>query len=307
MSNVVIVGAQWGDEGKGTGVALFTSGADVVVRFQGGANAGHTLVVGGVKTVLHLVPSGILHPGKKCIIGNGVVVDPEALLEEIDVLRGRALSADPTQLVVSENAHVILPYHKRSDAGREKQKAIGTTGRGIGPCYEDKVARRGIRVRDVLKDSALRSKLEERLKEANAQVKALGGEKCELEPLVEWALKLGERMRPYVGDASEVLSHEVAKGRAVLFEGAQGTLLDIDHGTYPYVTSSNTVAGNAAVGAGLGPTCIDSVIGLTKAYTTRVGNSPLPTELKDATGERLRAVGAEYGATTGPARRRRRV
>src|SRR4030081_1109714 len=303
MSNVVIVGARGGDEGKGKIVDLFTSWADVVVRFQGGANAGHTLVVGGVKTVLHLVPSGILHPGKKCIIGNGVVVDPEALLEEIDLLRSRGLLADPTQLVVSENAHVILPYHKRIDAGREKQKAIGTTGRGIGPCSEDKVARRGIRVRDVLKEGALRTKLEERLKEANSQIKALGGEKCELEPLMAGALKLGEGMRPYVGDASEVLSHEVARGRAVLFEGAQGTLLDIDHGTYPYVTSSNTVAGNAAVGAGLGPTAIHSVIGITKAYTTRVGNGPLPTELNDATGERLRSVGAEFGATTGRPRR----
>ena len=303
MSNVVIVGAQWGDEGKGKVVDLFTSWADVVVRYQGGANAGHTLVVGGVKTVLHLVPSGVLHPGKKCIIGNGVVVDPEALMEEIDLLRSRGLLSDPTQLVVSENAHVILPYHKRIDAGREKQKAIGTTGRGIGPCYEDKVARRGIRIRDALKASALRDKLENRVREANAQIEALGGEKCELQPLLEWALKLGERMRPYVGDASEVLSHEVAKGRAVLFEGAQGTLLDIDHGTYPYVTSSNTVAGNAAVGAGIGPTAIHSVIGITKAYTTRVGNGPLPTELNDAVGDRLRSVGAEFGATTGRPRR----
>ncbi len=303
MSNVVIVGAQWGDEGKGKVVDLFTSWADVVVRYQGGANAGHTLVVGGVKTVLHLVPSGVLHPGKKCIIGNGVVVDPEALMEEIDLLRSRGLLADPAQLVVSENAHVILPYHKRIDAGREKQKAIGTTGRGIGPCYEDKVARRGIRIRDVLKASALKDKLEQRLKEANAQIKALGGEKCELQPLLEWALGLGERMRPFVGDASEVLSHEVARGRAVLFEGAQGTLLDIDHGTYPYVTSSNTVAGNAAVGAGLGPTAIHSVVGITKAYTTRVGNGPLPTELTDAIGEKLRSVGAEFGATTGRPRR----
>ncbi len=303
MSNVVIVGAQWGDEGKGKVVDLFTSWADVVVRYQGGANAGHTLVVGGVKTVLHLVPSGVLHPGKKCIIGNGVVVDPEALMDEIDLLRSRGLLSDPNQLVVSENAHVILPYHKRIDAGREKQKAIGTTGRGIGPCYEDKVARRGIRIRDVLKASALRDKLESRVGEANAQIQALGGDKCELQPLIDWALKLGERMRPYVGDASEVLSHEVAKGRAVLFEGAQGTLLDIDHGTYPYVTSSNTVAGNAAVGAGIGPTAIHSVIGITKAYTTRVGNGPLPTELHDSVGERLRTVGAEFGATTGRPRR----
>jgi adenylosuccinate synthase len=303
MSNVVIVGAQWGDEGKGKVVDLFTSWADVVVRYQGGANAGHTLVVGGVKTVLHLVPSGVLHPGKKCIIGNGVVVDPEALMEEIDVLRSRGLLADPTQLTVSENAHVILPYHKRIDAGREKQKAIGTTGRGIGPCYEDKVARRGIRVRDVLKPDALREKLGARLEEANAQIRALKGETLQLEPLLEQTLKLGERMASYVGDASETLSHEMARGRAVLFEGAQGTLLDIDHGTYPYVTSSNTVAGNAAVGSGIGPTCIDAVIGITKAYTTRVGNGPLPTELTDATGEQLRQVGAEFGATTGRPRR----
>src|SRR6202171_205636 len=303
MSNVVIVGAQWGDEGKGKVVDLFTSWADVVVRFQGGANAGHTLVVGARNTVLHLAPSGILHPGKKCIIGNGVVVDPEALMEEIDLLRSRGLLADPTQLVVSENAHVILPYHKRIDAGREKQKAIGTTGRGIGPCYEDKVARRGIRVRDLLKPESLRERLSARLSEANAQIKALGGEKVELEPLLVQALKLGKRMEPYVGDASEKLAHEIERGRAVLFEGAQGTLLDIDHGTYPYVTSSNTVAGNAAVGAGIGPTAINSVIGITKAYTTRVGNGPWPTELNDATGERLRSVGAEFGATTGRPRR----
>ncbi|MCA1826995.1 MAG: adenylosuccinate synthase [Myxococcales bacterium] len=303
MSNVVIVGAQWGDEGKGKVVDLFTSWADVVVRYQGGANAGHTLVVGGVKTVLHLVPSGVLHPGKKCIIGNGVVVDPEALMDEIDVLKSRGLLSDPTQLVVSENAHVILPYHKRIDAGREKKEAIGTTGRGIGPCYEDKVARRGIRVRDLGKPESLRTKLTARLDEANAQIASLGGEKLELKPLLDWALQLGRRMQPYVGDGSETLSHEVARGRAVLFEGAQGTLLDIDHGTYPYVTSSNTVAGNAVVGAGLGPTAIDEVIGITKAYTTRVGNGPLPTELNDATGEKLRTVGAEFGATTGRPRR----
>ena len=303
MSNVVIVGAQWGDEGKGKIVDLFTSWADVVVRYQGGANAGHTLVVGGTKTVLHLVPSGVLHPGKKCLIGNGVVIDPEALMTEIDLLKSRGLLSDPHQLVVSENAHVILPYHKAIDAGREKKEAIGTTGRGIGPCYEDKVARRGVRVRDLLRPEALRKKLESRLEEANAQIKALKGESLELEPLLKTALAHGERVAPYVGDVSEVLSHEVSRGRAVLFEGAQGTLLDIDHGTYPYVTSSNTVAGYAAVGAGLGPTAIDGVIGITKAYTTRVGNGPLPTELNDATGDKLRTIGAEFGATTGRPRR----
>jgi adenylosuccinate synthase len=303
MSNVVIVGAQWGDEGKGKIVDLFTSWADVVVRFQGGANAGHTLVVGGTKTVLHLVPSGVLHPGKKCLIGNGVVVDPEALMTEIDLLKSRGLLADPHQLVVSENAHVILPYHKAIDKGREQKEAIGTTGRGIGPCYEDKIARRGVRIRDLLRPEALRKKLEARLLEANAQIVALKGQPLELTPLLEKALADGERIRPYMGDVSETLSHEVQRGRAVLFEGAQGTLLDIDHGTYPYVTSSNTVAGNAAIGAGLGPTCIDEVIGITKAYTTRVGNGPLPTELNDATGEKLRTIGAEFGATTGRPRR----
>ncbi|MBS2022903.1 MAG: adenylosuccinate synthase [Deltaproteobacteria bacterium] len=306
MSNVVIVGAQWGDEGKGKVVDLFTSWADVVVRYQGGANAGHTLVVGGVKTVLHLVPSGILHPGKRCYIGNGVVVDPEALCEEIDLLKGKNLMQDPAQLVVSENAHVILPYHKRIDAGREARSGaakIGTTGRGIGPAYEDKVARRGIRMRDLLQPKVLRDKLTARLDEANAQIASLGGEKVELEAVLSRALELGEKIAAHVGDCSERLAHEIERGRAVLFEGAQGTLLDIDHGTYPYVTSSNTVAGNAAVGAGVGPTVIHSVVGISKAYTTRVGNGPLPTELTDALGERLRTVGAEFGATTGRPRR----
>jgi adenylosuccinate synthase len=306
MSNVVIVGAQWGDEGKGKIVDLFTSWADVVVRFQGGANAGHTLVVGGTKTVLHLVPSGVLHPGKRCFIGNGVVVDPEALSQEIDVLKSRGLLVEPQQLVVSENAHVIFPYHKRIDIGREAKsgrKKIGTTGRGIGPCYEDKVARRGIRMRDLLKPEVLKERLKERIGEANAQIAALGGEQVKLETVHTEAARLGQKLAEYVGDASEKLAHEVDRGKAVLFEGAQGTLLDVDHGTYPYVTSSNTVAGNAAVGAGLGPTSIHSVIGITKAYTTRVGNGPLPTELDDASGERLRTVGAEFGATTGRPRR----
>jgi adenylosuccinate synthase len=305
MSNVVIVGAQWGDEGKGKIVDLFTSWADVVVRYQGGANAGHTLVVGGTKTVLHLVPSGVLHPGKRCFIGNGVVVDPEALYEEIGLLQSRGLLADPQQLVVSENAHVILPYHKRIDVGREQKSGIriGTTGRGIGPCYEDKVARRGIRMRDLVRGDALREQLKLRLVEANAQVVALGGEPVDLEQVHGWAARLGEKLAPYVGDASEKLAHEVGRGKAVLFEGAQGTLLDVDHGTYPFVTSSNTVAGSASVGAGLGPTAIHSVIGITKAYTTRVGFGPLPTELTDAVGERLRSVGVEYGATTGRPRR----
>jgi adenylosuccinate synthase len=306
MSNVVIVGAQWGDEGKGKIVDLFTSWADVVVRYQGGANAGHTLVVGGVKTVLHLVPSGVLHAGKRCFIGNGVVVDPEALVEEIDFLKGRGLLSDPSQLVVSENAHVILPYHKRIDAGREarsEKNKIGTTGRGIGPAYEDKVARRGIRVRDLARPKVLREKLQDRLVEANAQIASLGGEQVDLEKVLGRALELGEKIAAYVGDGSEQLAQEMARGKAILFEGAQGTLLDVDHGTYPYVTSSNTVAGNAAVGSGIGPTAIHSVIGITKAYNTRVGNGPMVTELHDATGEKLRSIGVEYGTTTGRPRR----
>ncbi len=306
MSNVVIVGAQWGDEGKGKIVDLFTSWADVVVRYQGGANAGHTLVVGGEKTVLHLVPSGVLHPGKRCYIGNGVVVDPEALVEEIELLQKRGHLSDPAQLIVSENAHVILPYHKRIDLGREKKAGvgkIGTTGRGIGPCYEDKVARRGLRMGELLKPAQLRARIAARLEEANAQIASLGGEAVELEPLVARTLELADRLRPHIGNASEKLAHEIDKGRAVLFEGAQGTLLDVDHGTYPYVTSSNTVAGNAAVGSGIGPTKLDAVIGITKAYTTRVGSGPLPTELHDEIGDRLRTVGAEFGATTGRPRR----
>jgi adenylosuccinate synthase len=235
-----------------------------------------------------------------------VVVDPEALVEEIELLKGRGLLEDPSQLVVSENAHVILPYHKRIDAGREarsEKSKIGTTGRGIGPAYEDKVARRGIRVRDLAKPKVLREKLSERIVEANAQIAALGGEKVDLEKVLSRALELHEKIVPYVGDCSEQLAHEMSRGRAVLFEGAQGTLLDVDHGTYPYVTSSNTVAGNAAVGAGLGPTAIHSVVGITKAYNTRVGNGPMVTELHDAVGERLRSIGTEYGATTGRPRR----
>src|SRR5437762_5568103 len=241
MSNVVIVGAQWGDEGKGKVVDLFTSWADVVVRYQGGANAGHTLVVGGTKTVLHLVPSGVLHPGKRCFIGNGVVVDPEALSQEIDILKSRGLLVEPQQLVVSENAHVIFPYHKRIDLGREEKsgrKKIGTTGRGIGPCYEDKVARRGIRMRDLLKPAVLRRRLAERLDEANAQIRALGGEPVDLERMYTWGAELGEKLAPYIGDASEKLAHAVERGKAVLCVDAQGTLLAVGQGTYPSVTSS---------------------------------------------------------------------
>jgi adenylosuccinate synthase len=312
MPNVVVVGAQWGDEGKGKVVDLLTEHAQVVVRFQGGNNAGHTLVVGGQKTVLHLIPSGILHAGKTCVIGNGVVIDPGVLMKEIDALRSRGFLQDAGQLLISAGAHVIFPWHKHLDALREKARggsAIGTTGRGIGPAYEDKVARVGIRVRDLLEPEKLRKRVRERLASVRDELTRLAkAGKVEDPDLDESTVvseysALGERLREFVGDGSLFLSEQVRKGARVLFEGAQGTLLDVDHGTYPYVTSSNCVAGNAAVGSGLGPTAIDRVMGISKAYTTRVGAGPFPTELDDALGERLRKVGDEFGATTGRPRR----
>ncbi len=305
MPNVVVVGAQWGDEGKGKVVDLLTEHAQVVVRFQGGNNAGHTLVVGGEKTVLHLIPSGILHHGKTCVIGNGVVIDPF-------VLMGRGFLADDSQLLISSNAHVIFPWHKLLDSMREKVRgsaAIGTTGRGIGPAYEDKVARVGIRVRDLLSPERLHRRVSERLPGVLEELRALaiGAKvtvpKLETQQIVVEYSGFGERMRRHVGDVSLFLSHEIGKGSRILFEGAQGTLLDVDHGTYPFVTSSNCVAGNAAVGAGLGPTAIDKVMGISKAYATRVGGGPFPTELSDELGERLRSKGDEFGATTGRPRR----
>ncbi|WP_163996887.1 adenylosuccinate synthase [Pyxidicoccus caerfyrddinensis] len=312
MPNVVVIGAQWGDEGKGKVVDLLTEHAQLVVRFQGGNNAGHTLVVGGQKTVLHLIPSGILHPGKTCVIGNGVVVDPAVLVGEIDALKARGFLKEDSQLIISDNAHVIFPWHKLLDSFREKARggsAIGTTGRGIGPSYEDKVARRGIRVRDLLNAERLKKRIEERLPQALEELRELCAKAGDPVPqlevpqvLAEFSA-LGERLKPYVHDASLFLSEQVRRGARILFEGAQGTLLDVDHGTYPFVTSSNCVAGNAAVGSGLGPTAIDKVMGISKAYTTRVGGGPFPTELNDALGEQLRKVGDEYGATTGRPRR----
>ncbi|MBX7116627.1 MAG: adenylosuccinate synthase [Myxococcaceae bacterium] len=312
MPNIVVVGAQWGDEGKGKVVDLLTEHAQVVVRFQGGNNAGHTLVVGGQKTVLHLIPSGILHSGKTCVIGNGVVIDPTVLMKEIDALKSRGFLADARQLLISSHAHVIFPWHKHLDALREKSRAgsaIGTTGRGIGPAYEDKVGRRGIRVADLLDATRLKRRVHERLGPASEEIFQLARAAKVPEPLLEEGdiireySELGERLREYVADTSLYLSEKVRKGTRILFEGAQGTLLDVDHGTYPFVTSSNCVAGNAAVGSGLGPTSIDRVLGITKAYTTRVGQGPFPTELSDELGERLRKVGDEFGATTGRPRR----
>jgi adenylosuccinate synthase len=307
MPNVVVVGAQWGDEGKGKIVDLLTEYADVVVRFQGGNNAGHTLVVGGQKTVLHLIPSGILHPGKACVIGNGVVVDPEVMVAEVDALKAKGLLRDDGQLLVSLDAHVIMPWHKAIDLAREKamgEGKIGTTGRGIGPTYEDKVARRGLRIRDLLDEPRLRRKVKERLAQAREELARLG-QPSDLEEaaVAQRALELGRRLSRYATDVSLWLDRAIKAGRSLLFEGAQGTLLDVDHGTYPFVTSSNTVAGNAVVGCGLGPRAVDYVLGISKAYSTRVGSGPYPTELHDETGERLRKLGNEFGATTGRPRR----
>ncbi len=307
MPNVVVIGAQWGDEGKGKVVDLLTEEADVVVRFQGGNNAGHTVVVNGQKTILHLIPSGILHPGKTCVIGNGVVVDPEVLAHEIAELKARGFLKDDGQLVLSLDAHVIMPWHKALDIARENRAGagkIGTTGRGIGPTYEDKVARRGLRIRDLLDEARLARKVKDRLPAAREELARLGASlDAEESTLVRTYADLGRRLAPYAQDASLWLHKGMKAGKSLLFEGAQGTLLDVDHGTYPFVTSSNTVAGNAATGSGVGPTAIDHVIGITKAYSTRVGSGPYPSELMDATGEQLRKIGAEFGATTGRPRR----
>ena len=307
MANVIIVGTQWGDEGKGKVVDLLAEQADFIVRFQGGNNAGHTLVVNGKKHIFHLIPSGILHRDKKCMIGNGVVLDPGVLIEEMDRLEQAGFRVTPDTLLISLYTHVIMPYHRALDLAREKRKgrtAIGTTGRGIGPCYEDKVGRGGIRVHDLLDSAVFSEKLALNLEEKNFLLKNF----FEQEPLdpaeiMDEYLAYGERIRPFAGNVSQQLREADALGRNILFEGAQGTQLDVDHGTYPYVTSSNTVAGNACCGAGIGPTRIDSVLGVVKAYTTRVGGGPFPSELLDETGERIRKLGGEFGATTGRPRR----
>ena len=307
MPNVVVVGAQWGDEGKGKIVDLLTEHADVVVRFQGGNNAGHTLVVNGEKTVLHLIPAGILHPGKACVIGNGVVFDPEVFVMEVDRLKARHAFADDAQLVVSLDAHVIMPWHKAIDIAREQAMGagkIGTTGRGIGPTYEDKVARRGLRIRDLVDGARLARKVKERLPAAREELRRLGATpELDEAAIVARYTELGRRVARYAADVSLWLHRALKDGKQLLFEGAQGTMLDVDHGTYPFVTSSNTVAGNAVVGCGLGPTAVDYVLGISKAYSTRVGGGPYPSELKDEVGERLRQIGGEFGATTGRPRR----
>jgi adenylosuccinate synthase len=306
MSSLVIVGAQWGDEGKGKLVDILSGFADVIVRFQGGANAGHTLVVNENRLVTHLIPSGILHAGKRCFIGPGVVVDLDVLLSEIEDLGQRGIAVSPSNLTVSERAHVVMPYHKLLDAAREKARGegkIGTTLRGIGPCLEDKASRMGIRVGDLLRPDTLARKLALRMTELNALLVHYGLKALQEEEILSVLSPMVSRLSPFVGDAGGLVRQEMDRGRNVLFEGAQGTLLDIDHGTYPFVTSSNTLAGAACVGLGMGPRRIDGVVGLFKAYCTRVGEGPFPTEIQDERGQHLREKGAEYGATTGRPRR----
>ena len=307
MSTVVAVGAQWGDEGKGKIVDWLGPQADLVARFQGGNNAGHTLVVDGETTVLHVVPSGILHSGSVNLIGPGVVVDPAILLGELAKLEERGILKDPSRIRVSGRAHVILPWHTALDAAREAaagKAKIGTTGRGIGPCYEDKVARRGVRVADLREAGELRTKLESIAAQKNVELtKVHGADPIDVDALFAQCLEWGRQLEPYIDHTGRILDRSLRGGKNVLFEGAQGTFLDIDHGTYPFVTSSNCVAGAVCTGSGIGPTKIDRVIGITKAYTTRVGSGPFPTELTDETGEQLRKAGAEFGATTGRPRR----
>jgi adenylosuccinate synthase len=306
MPNTVLVGTQWGDEGKGKIIDMLTQDVDYVVRFQGGNNAGHTVVVDDKQFILHLIPSGILHKDKICIIGNGVVVDPEVLIEEIKGLRKKGITVDGN-LLISDQAHIIFPYHKMMDKVREAKKGkgkIGTTGRGIGPCYTDKASRCGIRLADLFNDAVFREKLKENVNEKNAIFKKLYC--CEgfsFNEMYSQYRKYRSRLKKHLCNCSKVLNDAIAEGKSILFEGAQGTFLDIDHGTYPYVTSSSATAGGAITGAGVGPRKIDKVIGVAKAYTTRVGEGPFPTEFSSRMMEKIRTKGKEFGATTGRPRR----
>lgn len=308
MSSVVVVGTQWGDEGKGKIVDLLTRYADFVVRFQGGNNAGHTLVVEGKKFVFHIIPSGILYEDKMCMIGNGVIVDPGVLISEIDQLQKQGLNVTPDRLMISERAHLIMPYHACLDQAKEAALSdsmkIGTTGRGIGPCYMDKVGRVGIKAGDLLDDDLFREKLKDAVDEKNYLLTT----KYNVAPVSFDAIyrqfqDYAEKLIPFYGNVSVELDKARKNNQNILFEGAQGTQLDIDHGTYPFVTSSNTIAGNACIGSGFGPAYIDAVVGILKAYTTRVGAGPFPTELTDETGNQLQVKGCEFGATTGRRRR----
>jgi adenylosuccinate synthase len=307
MPSTVVVGAQWGDEGKGKIVDLLAAEAEMVVRFQGGNNAGHTLVVGGEKVVLHLVPSGVLHPGVRCVIGPGVVLDPGVLLGELDGLARTGRQISPQQLLISGQAHVILPWHVALDGLRELAlgaSAIGTTKRGIGPAYEDKAARRGLKARELVDPDRLGRRVREILPNKNRMiVEWYGGEPLDEGELLGQLNAIGERLAPFVADSVTPLHEALEAGKNVVFEGAQGTFLDLDHGSYPFVTSSNTVAGAACAGAGVGPGDLETILGVFKAYCTRVGAGPFPSELRDELGEQLRRAGGEFGSTTGRPRR----
>ena len=304
MPNTILVGAQWGDEGKGKIIDFLTDEADIVVRSQGGNNAGHTIVIGGEKYVLHLIPSGILRKSKTCVIGNGVVLDPVALVVEIEGLRKRGVKVEKN-LLISDTAHLVLPYHQALDGLRETQKGskkIGTTKRGIGPAYADKASRTGLRTGDLLRPDVLKEKLTQRIKENNALLKSLGAPTLNGKKIINDTLAAAEVLRPFITNTVIFLHRALEMKTNMLFEGAQGTFLDIDHGTYPYVTSSNTTSGGACTGSGVPPHRIDKVMGVLKAYTTRVGEGPFTTE-DDALGDRFHAMGREFGATTGRARR----
>jgi adenylosuccinate synthase len=307
MNVTLVLGAQWGDEGKGKIVDILSKDADIVARYQGGANAGHTVVFNGKKFILHLIPSGILNPNSFCIIGNGVVIDPYALLEEIDLLGKFNISVD-NRLLISNKAHLILPYHKILDKVSEEcsEKSIGTTGRGIGPAYVDKFARCGIRVSEILHPEILKNHLEKNFKEKIQLITKYYGKEVEEQDYnrqISEYLEALNKIKQYVADTTFFINRQIKDGKKVLIEGAQGTLLDVDHGTYPFVTSSNPTSGGACTGLGIPPTVITNIIGVAKAYTTRVGNGPFPTELKDETGEIIRKNGFEYGSTTGRPRR----
>ena len=306
MPNIVVVGAQWGDEGKGKVIDILAKDFSYIARFQGGNNAGHTVVVGKEKFILHLIPSGILHKGKICVIGNGVVIDPKALIEEIDKLHSKGIEVKG-RLFISENAHLILPYHSVLDELKEIKKGkskIGTTKKGIGPCYADKVSRSGIRIIDFLNDKVFKEKLKANIEEKNKILKVLYDfEGFSFSKVYEDYVGFRKRIRKYVCDTALLLNNAIEKKESVLFEGAQGTMLDLDYGTYPFVTSSNATAGGVSTGTGVGPTRIDKILGIVKAYTTRVGEGPFPTEFSEDMMENIRVRGAEFGATTGRPRR----
>ena len=304
MANLIIVGSQWGDEGKGKIVDLFTAHFDIIARYQGGHNAGHTVIINGRKYVLHLIPSGILHPDKLCVIGNGLVIDPSALKKEIEELRAGGIACEG-RLFISNRAHLILDYHRlveKGDEDRRGEDRIGTTNRGIGPAYEDKMGRRGVRICDLFNPQTLRRRLEDNVRLKKALVPSIE-EDLDINAVYDNVMKIGAELSAYFVDVADFLNESLDEGKNVLFEGAQGTLLDVDHGTYPFVTASCATAGGACTGTGVGPTRIDGVVGISKAYTTRVGEGPFPTELHDETGNLIREHGQEYGASTGRPRR----